>query len=127
MKAQEALESLAPGGSEFIDDPERCLEFAKHHLDNQISISKRLVRQRNEVTRKLYHLLDLSASASEMLELAAVAVGRLKCDDCPKRTDDCPAFWKEDANRNTWPCHTVPIQLRELAQALREMEEENDG
>lgn len=57
----------------------------------------------------------MSIDTSELLEMAAVAVVHLKCEFCPAR-DGCPAF--EDGNWNVWPCHTAPVQLRELAQKL---------
>jgi len=64
---------------------------------------------------KLRTLETLLAGAVPLLELAAVLVGKLMCEHCPAR-DGCPAF--DGGARDTWPCHTAPAQLRELALAL---------
>jgi len=57
QKAQRLLESLTPGGSEFVDDPERCVEFVKE----QLSAAKQAVL--------------VSKKGLEKMEEAAVAFG----------------------------------------------------
>lgn len=120
MDAQEALESLTVGGSEFSSDPDACAEYVRGRITSLEDNVKRLVRQRNEITKKLYHLYDLLAGVSALLELAAeMAQTAPRCADCPMREKGCPAFWEKMGGRSTWPCNTVPARLRELAQALR--------
>ena len=121
--AQELLESMTPGGSEFASDPEACAKWVRDYIDNLEHNVKRLVHQRNEVTQKLYHLLDILADAPELLELAAVAVSKMACEHCPcvygsaSERYECSAF--HNGARDTWPCYTAPTALRELAQGLR--------
>ena len=69
----------------------------------------------------------LLAGAPELLELAAElarAAGMAQCSRCPAR-DRCPAFDEPDIEQ--WPCYKAPAQLRELAQGLRALEEEEEG
>ena len=117
--AQELLESMTPGGSEFASDPEACAKYVRGRIASLEGNIKQLVRQRNEVTQKLYHFLDLLAGAVPLLELAAELIARLRCHNCPVRSR-CPRF---DSTTTTtasdWPCTTIPAQLRELVQGLR--------
>jgi hypothetical protein len=43
-----ALESLTPGGSEFYDDPDRCVSFVKDHDQSQHRHLIELVKIRNQ-------------------------------------------------------------------------------
>lgn len=63
--AQELLEGLTPGGSEFTGDPEACAEYVKYTMGSKMVIIKRLVRERNE-----------KAARIETLETAIKAVLR---------------------------------------------------
>lgn len=35
LRYKRALEGLTPGGSEFVDEPERCAEYVKHSRMHQ--------------------------------------------------------------------------------------------
>lgn len=35
LVAMRALENLTPNGSEFVNDPERCVEFIRRHSQSQ--------------------------------------------------------------------------------------------
>ena len=39
-RAMRALESLTPNGSEFVNDPERCVEFVRDRLAFLVQIAK---------------------------------------------------------------------------------------
>ena len=74
--------------------------------------------------QELAALRALLDGAPELLELAAElarAAGMAQCSRCPAR-DRCPAFDEPDIEQ--WPCYKAPAQLRELAQGLRALEEE---
>lgn len=44
-KAMRLLESLTPNGSEFVNDPEACVEFVRYRLGHVIDLAK----QRNKL------------------------------------------------------------------------------
>ena len=114
MDAQQALESLTPGGSEFSGDPEACAEYVRRRVAGKEAIIKRMVRERQALAQELAAYRALLAGAPELLERAAEMAKVPLCDMCPVR-GECEAR-KEGAH---WPCLTVPTALRELAQGLR--------
>ena len=48
-----ALEGLTPGGSEFVDDPERCAENVKSTRDTLMRMLVRRTKQVHELERQL--------------------------------------------------------------------------
>lgn len=48
-RAMRALESLTPSGSEFVNDPEACVEFVRHKLQYMIQLAKERNQARGEV------------------------------------------------------------------------------
>jgi len=118
MGAQELLESLTPGGSEFAGDPEACIEYIEYARSSKEQIIRHLVRERNGLAQELAALRALLAGAPDLLELAAelaLAAGMAQCGRCPAR-DRCPAF--DDPDIEQWPCYKAPAALRELAREL---------
>ena len=123
--AQELLESMTPDGSECASDPEACAKWVRDYIDNLEHNVKRLVHQRNEVTQKLYHLLDILAGTPELLERAAGLAEIATCNLCPER-NKCSAFL-QNTESQPHPCDVIAAELRKLAQALRALEEEEEG
>jgi hypothetical protein len=56
LKAMRALELLTPHGSEYVNDPERCVEFVRESLASQM-------RQIVRLTRRVRELEELSVGA----------------------------------------------------------------
>jgi hypothetical protein len=48
--AMRALESLTPNGSEFVNDPDRCVAFVRERLDFNIQLAKERNAWRSLVT-----------------------------------------------------------------------------
>lgn len=53
LKAMRALESLTPSGSEFVNEVERCLAFAKMQRDHYWQAILRLIKERNALRKQL--------------------------------------------------------------------------
>lgn len=56
-KAQKLLESLTPGGSEFVNDPEYCVKYVKDYQESQLRSIKNLVLQKNKLIKENLELL----------------------------------------------------------------------
>jgi hypothetical protein len=52
LKAMRALESLTPGGSEFVNEPERCVAFVRDRLSYTINS----VKKRRDLTTALCNI-----------------------------------------------------------------------
>jgi hypothetical protein len=48
-KAMRALESLTPGGSEFVDEPERCVQAIRHAIDSRRQHILKLTKENKEL------------------------------------------------------------------------------
>ena len=64
-KAQQLLESLTPGGSEFYNDPEYCVKHIREYQQNQHELivklvieKKALMASKNELLRSCIELLS---------------------------------------------------------------------
>jgi hypothetical protein len=57
-KLQRSLEKLTPQGSEFHNDPERCIEYIKDRLDTTIDFAKQNKRLEAENERLLKAITD---------------------------------------------------------------------
>ena len=53
MRYKHALEGLTPGGSEFVDDPERCAETVRSTRDTLMRMVVRLTKQVHELEYQL--------------------------------------------------------------------------
>jgi hypothetical protein len=69
----EALENLTPGGSEFVDDPERCLECIKQRIDNVVQVAK----ERNKAQNALRHIIEFAHPTIDR-EIIAIAKEALR-------------------------------------------------
>lgn len=56
LKAMRLLESLTPSGSEFVNEPERCAEFARQHSTSQHQTIIRLTKERNALQDRVLTL-----------------------------------------------------------------------
>lgn len=56
--AMRALESLTPGGSEFVGDIQRCVEHVRHSRANQIKIMRDWIKRRNKQDVAVRALLE---------------------------------------------------------------------
>lgn len=52
-KVMRALESLTPSGSEFVDDPERCVAFVKSYRETMMNVIRQTKIELNELKEKL--------------------------------------------------------------------------
>lgn len=68
-RAMRALESLTPNGSEFVNDPERCMAFVRDRLAFTIQLAKERNRMRNA--------LELIAKTSPDVEAVRMAKAAL--------------------------------------------------
>jgi hypothetical protein len=62
-----ALQSLTPGGSEFVRNPERCAKFARERRDSANAAMKKAIIERNELrseNERLRQMLDGLADLS---------------------------------------------------------------
>ena len=118
VDAQQALESLTPGGSEFAGDPEACAEYVRRRVAGKEAIIKRMVRERQALAQELAAYRALLAGAPELLERAAKMAAEGRCSECPVH-DECNPHLDEGWRTDHWLCNTAPAALRELAQGLR--------
>jgi hypothetical protein len=51
-----ALQSLTPGGSEYVNDPERCVSFVKNVRDKNFELIKQFKLERDEALARLASL-----------------------------------------------------------------------
>jgi len=49
LKAMRALESLTPGGSEFVNEVERCVEFLRENRTSQMKMIVALTKRVKEL------------------------------------------------------------------------------
>lgn len=75
-KAQKLLESLTPGGSEFVDDPEYCVKYVKEFEADQhkkiielITEKNRLVEQKSKLFTVLTNLIQNVESLNGIADL----------------------------------------------------------
>lgn len=52
-KAMRALESLTPGGSEFVDEVERCVEVIRWTRTSQMDTIVRLTREKHALEARV--------------------------------------------------------------------------
>ena len=56
-KTKRELEKLTPGGSEFHDEPERCIKWIKDKIKNQhkryVELKKEFIKLRNQRIREI--------------------------------------------------------------------------
>lgn len=69
-KAMLALESLTPGGSEYVGDPERCVAHVQDHRDSTAKLLKKTIKDRKvlDVENAIYkcHLANALNHAKEV-------------------------------------------------------------
>jgi hypothetical protein len=68
-----ALESLTPNGSEFVNEPDRCVAFVKDRLDFTVY----LVKQRNQAQQALRQILEFAHPTIDK-EIIAIAKEALR-------------------------------------------------
>lgn len=89
---QRLLENLTPGGSEFVDDPQRCYAFVKDRLLESHRKAVNAIKERKaleELLREAVGLLDAGASAIDHPKepMAAIMVFRRAALDYLARPD----------------------------------------
>jgi DNA repair exonuclease SbcCD ATPase subunit len=52
------LQSLTPGGSEFVNDPKRCIEYVKDIREDQFRLIKKFATERNYFESRLKRLQE---------------------------------------------------------------------
>jgi hypothetical protein len=68
---RKALTELTPGGSEFIDDPVRCKQFARDARDSEHRQLLKAARERDEAREENRKLLELLAKLDTQFSSAA--------------------------------------------------------
>jgi hypothetical protein len=53
LKAMRALESLTPGGSEFVDDIERCVRFIRDSRSSQMNVLVKFKKRIDALEKEL--------------------------------------------------------------------------
>ncbi len=61
------FQSLTPGGSEFVNDPERCVAWAKARMDNTWEALKKATLARNAVEAQSQALLEAARAALQVV------------------------------------------------------------
>jgi len=67
IKAQKLLESLTPGGSEFVNDPEYCVRYVKEFEVDQHKKIMSLIGEKNELVYQNNQLRKILQDAKEVL------------------------------------------------------------
>jgi hypothetical protein len=97
MRYKRALEGLTPGGSEFVNDPERCAEFVrdKHtRMHHMLVLARQALHPSNydqgeavvQAQSVSLPCLDCGRSHPQTEECIRPAVGSVMCRSCYKAT-----------------------------------------
>lgn len=65
LQAMRALESLTPSGSEFVNDPERCVAFVRDHQASQMRVIVSFKKRVDELQKALEEIRSQISPAWE--------------------------------------------------------------
>ena len=63
------FQSLTPGGSEFVNDPERCVNWANDRIHEEFEITRKIVLERNAAEEKVKQLEILVGIQKDLLDV----------------------------------------------------------
>lgn len=93
-RAMRALESLTPGGSEYFNDPDRCVAFVKQARDVLFEAMKNAIRRRKALEARCEQLgakckqLEMALQKC-VADLPTGCPGGPSCTECLQRGEAC--------------------------------------
>ena len=97
-----ALQALTPGGSEYVNDPPRCVEYVRQRSHNQHEITKSFKRERDEAEAQL---ADARAALVRCADCGwTVAEHEVECVPSGRGDGSCEAVHTISQRTATVPC-----------------------